>query len=99
VSVLRDAGGLRLASGAQIREGLALRVSGGLVDGAELAELDAAGLTAIVDLRNHLEDREVLEGWAAAHGVRYAHEPMSVLSMQEIGERLSRLSTFDEARA
>lgn len=71
-----------------MRERAVFRISGGLVGEPELAELEAAGLRTVVDLRGHREDRSAIEAWAQAHGVIYRHEPMDVARAGGLGETI-----------
>lgn len=61
-----------------MRERAIYRISGNLVRANELAELDAAGMRTVVDLRGEGEDRSVVEGWSAGEGVEYVNHPITV---------------------
>jgi protein-tyrosine phosphatase len=84
--VLRDVGGPPVAAGGTIATGLLFRISGQLVSATELDELRVAGVVAIVDLRAVDEDRRLVERWAAAHGVSYAHEPINAAGFAQLVE-------------
>jgi len=95
--VIADAGGVALAAGGRMREGAVFRISGGLVGARELAELEAAGLRTVVDLRGEDEDRSRIEAWTRARGVAYQHQPMRVAPGGGLGEPI--LAAVADGRA
>jgi len=76
--MITDAGGVDLGGGRWMRTELVYRISGALAGAGELAELDAYGVRAVVDLRAELEDRAAVKGWAGSQGVEYVNLPIVV---------------------
>jgi protein-tyrosine phosphatase len=95
--VLVDAGGIALPDGRRLREGHALRVSGGLTRAEELGQLSDAGIVQLVDLRGGDEDRAVLSDWAGRHGVAYAHHPIRGGNLDSYRDELMGIETQPEA--
>ena len=83
---VKDAGNRVFASGARMRAGVVFRISGNLASDQDLALLNAAAITTVVDLRNELEIRSGLVEWARTHGIRYEHHPIFGAGMQEIAQ-------------
>jgi protein-tyrosine phosphatase len=76
--MIQDAGGVALADGRRMREGLVYRISGALAGPGELEQLTALGLKSIVDLRSEAEHRSAVIDWAARDNVAYWNFPIVV---------------------
>lgn len=94
--MITDAGGLRVPGGGIIRRGQLLRVAGDLVTEAEL---DAAGVGTIIDMRGRAEDRSLIETWARRAGVEYVWIPIDVAGSEEAARRVHRAPDAAAARA
>lgn len=97
--VIADAGGVPTAGGGRMREGAVFRISGDLVGVPELAELEAAGLRRVIDLRGGGEDRSAIEGWARERGVVYRHHPMDVAGGAGLGDAIRAAVVSGRAEA